>query len=60
MFVLYYVRTALPLLADVQDWPAEYMPGMLAAWLDKHGPLLRERSWWDAHAAAFVKGQAGV
>ena len=54
-WVIWYVREALPLVIQVQEWPADYMAGMLAEWLQHHQKLLQVQELWQPHAAQFVR-----
>ncbi len=55
LWVLMYVEYILPYLVDVGEWPADYMPGCLAAYLGAHRVLLEKHKMWESRAARFVQ-----
>ena len=57
LFVLWYVKDALPYLMELEDyeWADEYQQGSFCAYLRHHRALLEEQGLWQQHAEAFLQ-----
>ena len=57
LFVLDYVKFVIPVLTQIQQWPAEYMLDRLQQYLDRHRSLLEEHDLWGL-VETFRESQA--